>query len=372
MASGVYDIPKIETAAKSVVTNTTPIVAFRGAGRPEATAAIERAMDLFAAEIGMDPVEVRRKNLIANDAFPLRPRSSAPSTTPATTRRSLDLVLEARRLRRAAGRAGATARRGRRQATRHRRCRCTSRSRRVPRPGTNEWGKVEITPRRQGHDLLGLAVARPEPRHRVRDAGDRADRHPDGRHRPHAGRHRPRAQGLRHQRLEVAAGRRLRGVRERRPRSSTRPANSRPILLEASVDDVVLDKVAGAFHVQGTPAKAVSWAEVAQAAGAEGLSADDRRRAGRFVVPVRHPPRGGRGRHRDRQDHRGACASSPATTAARSSTRTSSKVSATAASRRASRRRCSRRSATTPTAIRSRRTSRTTASSRWPSCRATS
>jgi aerobic carbon-monoxide dehydrogenase large subunit len=46
------------------VTNTTPVGAYRGAGRPEATAAIERAMDLFAAEAGLDPAEVRRKNLL--------------------------------------------------------------------------------------------------------------------------------------------------------------------------------------------------------------------------------------------------------------------------------------------------------------------
>lgn len=65
MSSGVYDIPKIECRTTSVVTNTTPTVAYRGAGRPEAAAAIERAMDLFAAEIGKDPTEVRRANLIA-------------------------------------------------------------------------------------------------------------------------------------------------------------------------------------------------------------------------------------------------------------------------------------------------------------------
>jgi carbon-monoxide dehydrogenase large subunit len=47
------------------MTNTTPTGAYRGAGRPEATAAIERAVDLFAAELGMDPAEVRRRNLIA-------------------------------------------------------------------------------------------------------------------------------------------------------------------------------------------------------------------------------------------------------------------------------------------------------------------
>ncbi|MEO6123650.1 MAG: xanthine dehydrogenase family protein molybdopterin-binding subunit [Ilumatobacteraceae bacterium] len=64
MASGVYDIPNIEVRTTSVVTNTTPVVAYRGAGRPEATAAIERAMDMYALEIGMDPIEVRRVNLI--------------------------------------------------------------------------------------------------------------------------------------------------------------------------------------------------------------------------------------------------------------------------------------------------------------------
>ena len=65
MASGVYDIANIECRARSVLTNTPPIVAFRGAGRPEATAAIERAIDLFAAELGRDPAEIRRINLIA-------------------------------------------------------------------------------------------------------------------------------------------------------------------------------------------------------------------------------------------------------------------------------------------------------------------
>jgi carbon-monoxide dehydrogenase large subunit len=70
MALGPYDIAHVETAYQVVVTNATPISAYRGAGRPEATAAIERAMDLFAAEIGMDPAEVRRRNLIPADKFP--------------------------------------------------------------------------------------------------------------------------------------------------------------------------------------------------------------------------------------------------------------------------------------------------------------
>ncbi len=70
MAAGPYDIAKVETAYRVIVTNTAPISAYRGAGRPEATAAIERAVDLFAAEIGMDPAEVRRINLVPADKFP--------------------------------------------------------------------------------------------------------------------------------------------------------------------------------------------------------------------------------------------------------------------------------------------------------------
>jgi carbon-monoxide dehydrogenase large subunit len=64
MTPGPYAIERAESVARSVVTNTTPVGAYRGAGRPEATAALERALDLFAAEIGMDPAEVRRKNLL--------------------------------------------------------------------------------------------------------------------------------------------------------------------------------------------------------------------------------------------------------------------------------------------------------------------
>ena len=72
MAPGVYDIPKVRSHARAVVTTTTSTAAYRGAGRPEATAAIERAMDLFAAEIGMDPAEVRKRNVIPPEAFPFR------------------------------------------------------------------------------------------------------------------------------------------------------------------------------------------------------------------------------------------------------------------------------------------------------------
>ncbi|HKT83155.1 MAG TPA: xanthine dehydrogenase family protein, partial [Solirubrobacterales bacterium] len=70
MVTGVYQVPKVHYTWRSVATNTTPIGAYRGAGRPEATALIERALDLLAAELGIDAAEVRRVNLIPKDAFP--------------------------------------------------------------------------------------------------------------------------------------------------------------------------------------------------------------------------------------------------------------------------------------------------------------
>ncbi|HVR31881.1 MAG TPA: xanthine dehydrogenase family protein molybdopterin-binding subunit [Acidimicrobiia bacterium] len=70
MTAGPYLIPEIEFHSRSVVTNTTPTHAYRGAGRPEATLTLERLMDMLAAELGLDPVEVRRRNFIPPDAFP--------------------------------------------------------------------------------------------------------------------------------------------------------------------------------------------------------------------------------------------------------------------------------------------------------------
>jgi aerobic carbon-monoxide dehydrogenase large subunit len=77
MASGVYRIPKIETSINTVVTNTTPIGPFRGAGRPEASQILERAMDMLAAELDLDPAEIRRRNFIPADAFPYTTVSGA-------------------------------------------------------------------------------------------------------------------------------------------------------------------------------------------------------------------------------------------------------------------------------------------------------
>jgi len=67
---GAYRIPAFDCEVRGAYTNTTPVDAYRGAGRPEATFAIERAMDRLADEIGMDPAELRRKNFVPPDAFP--------------------------------------------------------------------------------------------------------------------------------------------------------------------------------------------------------------------------------------------------------------------------------------------------------------
>jgi carbon-monoxide dehydrogenase large subunit len=64
MYSGPYDIPNIKADIYGVFTNTSPVEAYRGAGRPEATFLLERLIDLLADPIGLDPVEVRRRNLI--------------------------------------------------------------------------------------------------------------------------------------------------------------------------------------------------------------------------------------------------------------------------------------------------------------------
>ncbi len=54
------------------MTNTAPVGAFRGAGRPEAAAALDRVLDVAALELGLSPEEIRRRNLIPADAFPYR------------------------------------------------------------------------------------------------------------------------------------------------------------------------------------------------------------------------------------------------------------------------------------------------------------
>ncbi|MBW3668383.1 MAG: xanthine dehydrogenase family protein molybdopterin-binding subunit [Actinobacteria bacterium] len=270
MVNGVYDIPRVEFVTKSVVTNTTPTVAYRGAGRPEATAAIERAMDLIAAELGMDPVDVRRRNLIPNDAFPY--------TTPVGTvydigdyERALDLVLDAagyddlraeQRRRRDAGEpvqlgiglsvyVEITAGGG----------------------PANEWGAVEVladgkvrvrtgvSPHGQGHitsmsmivaDALGVDLDDIEVVYGDTDAvlkgvGTMGSRS-----------------------IQTGGVAVLRAAKEVVDNARHVAAD----LLEAAVGDVVFDPAERHFHVAGTPAVARSWSEVAAAAAPGALAVE--------------------------------------------------------------------------------------------------
>src|SRR5260370_26795624 len=72
MLSGSYKIPAIQINVTGVFTNKMATDAYRGAGRPEATYVVERAVDLVAAELGLDTVEVRRKNFPGPEEFPLK------------------------------------------------------------------------------------------------------------------------------------------------------------------------------------------------------------------------------------------------------------------------------------------------------------
>ena len=94
MAQGVYDIPAIDFTWKSVATSTTPVHAYRGAGRPEATQLLERILDIAADEIGMDPMEMRRKNFLQPDAFPMTSLTGAQYDT-ADHEKALDAVKQA-------------------------------------------------------------------------------------------------------------------------------------------------------------------------------------------------------------------------------------------------------------------------------------
>ncbi|MEM7287472.1 MAG: molybdopterin cofactor-binding domain-containing protein, partial [Actinomycetota bacterium] len=94
MIQGVYQIPKIRYHARSVCTNTPVTAAYRGAGRPEATQLLERLIDVAADDLGMDPAEIRRKNFLPPDAFPLTTAGGANYDS-GEYEKSLDAALEA-------------------------------------------------------------------------------------------------------------------------------------------------------------------------------------------------------------------------------------------------------------------------------------
>jgi len=94
MATGPYDIGAAHVDLIEAYTNKVPTGAYRGAGRPEATFYLERAMDILAAEVGVDPAEVRRRNFIPPDRFPYRALSGATYDS-GNYSRALDRALEA-------------------------------------------------------------------------------------------------------------------------------------------------------------------------------------------------------------------------------------------------------------------------------------
>jgi carbon-monoxide dehydrogenase large subunit len=265
MASGVYDIPNIEVRTTSVVTNTTPTVAYRGAGRPEATAAIERAMDIFAAEVGMDAAEVRRMNLI--------PAFSEPHTTSigqtydvGNYEAALDKVLEA------AGYEDLRAEQARRREAGDDKQLGIGVSVYVEITGgvppMGETARIEVaddgsatvytgtSPHGQGHDTAWSMIASDQtgiPMDRITLVWGDTDLVPVG-----GG-----TMGSRSLQQGGAA------VNQAAVELVDKARKLAARLLEADEADVVLDKDQGAFHVTGTPAVSKSWAELATTARAE-------------------------------------------------------------------------------------------------------
>jgi carbon-monoxide dehydrogenase large subunit len=94
MSQGVYKIPKVRFRARSVMTNTTTTASYRGAGRPEATQMLERILDIAADELGIDPAEIRRKNYLDPESFPLTTVTGANYDS-GEYAKSLDAALEA-------------------------------------------------------------------------------------------------------------------------------------------------------------------------------------------------------------------------------------------------------------------------------------
>lgn len=269
MAVGPYDIAHVEAGYQVVVTNTTPISAYRGAGRPEATAAVERAMDLFATEIGMDPAEVRRKNLVPSDKFPYQTPCGATYDTGDYVG-GLDKVLAG------AGYQELRAEQARRRERGD-----------VAQLGIGVSSYVEIT----AADADGGETARLI----VHDDGTAtvytgSSAHGQGHHTAWAmlveadlGIPMDKVT-VKHgdtDEIPLAVGTyasrslQLGGVAVHRAALEVKDQGRRLAaeLMETSEDDLELDVDRGIWHVKGDPAASRTWADVASSAGADGLSA---------------------------------------------------------------------------------------------------
>lgn len=265
MLPGVYVIARQECVPVSVITNTTPVVAYRGAGRPEAAAAIERMMDLFADEIGVDPAEVRRKNFIPKDAFPYTTPAGSTYDT-GDYEGALDRALEA------SGYATLRAEQEKRRASGDPVQLGIGISTYVEvtgGAGFKEYARVEVlpdgsavvhtgtSPHGQGHvtawsmlvqDQTGIPLDRIEVIHSDTDLV-------------------PRGEGTMGSRSLQQGGAAVHTATISLVERARQVAGD---LLEASVDDVVVDTSSGQLHVVGSPTATKSWGEVAAAAQADG------------------------------------------------------------------------------------------------------
>ena len=258
MLCGTYDITNVGFTGAIVATNKVSTTAYRGAGRPEATVAIERMIDRYAAEIGMDPAEVRFKNLI--------PRFTEPYVTGIGTTYDVGDYPEALRLALdAAGYDELRAEQRRRREAGDQKLLGVGVASYVEitagGPG-GEYGAVELTvdgrvtvttgstPYGQGHETTWAMLVADRtgiPMDRIDVIHGDTDQVPRG--------------GLTVGSRSVQIGGSALAAATTSLIDVAREQAAR--LLEAPVDDVVLDRDTGGFHVVGTPAVSVAWDTVA-------------------------------------------------------------------------------------------------------------
>jgi len=281
MAPGVYDIPAVQADYRVVVTNTAPIAAYRGAGRPEAAATIERAVDWFAAAAGLDPAEVRKANFIPPDKFPFVTKSGAPYDT-GEYEAALIKVLEAsgydqlRAEQKRRREAGETRQLGLGLASYVEITAADGAAGETAKVEVHDDGTATIytgsSAQGQGHhtayamilqDELGIPMDKIEVIH-----GD-TDLIPDG-----VGTYASRSLQLGGSAVHKAAIE----VKEEAARNAA-------ALFEAAEADVVLDADTGTWHIAGDPDKSLTWAQVAEQADGGLIVANVRFTADRPTFP---------------------------------------------------------------------------------------
>ena len=254
LLSGQYAIPQIYCEVDAVYTNTVPVDAYRGAGRPEASFVVERLIEVGARELGQDPADLRRKNFV----------KTFPHQTPVIMAydagdydASLKKAMELADYKGIAKRKREAARRGKLRGigfSAYIEACGIAPSQAVGSLGGGvglwESAEVRVNPTGSVEILTGSHCPRPRPRDDVRPARIGPARHPDRQHLDRAWRHRQGA--IRHGHLWLALGRRSACRRSSRRwiRSRPRPRRSRRIVLEAAEGDIEFKD--GKFTVAGT------------------------------------------------------------------------------------------------------------------------